>query len=236
MTIVQAHWFGEARPEEVAADDAPPDAPVTRLNLQLRGTIAADEPERSLAIIAEANGKEQVYAVGDPVPGNASLHAIYPDRVILRRAGQLETLPLPRAAEGQAAAAGTQRRRAASVQPATATSLQQVISRNPARLTDVIRPQPVFRDGQQQGYRVYPGRERQSFAQLGLRPGDMITQINGMPLDDPARGMEIFRSLGEATQVSVTVERNGQTQVLTLDTSQLQGLAGGGDAGGAQDQ
>lgn len=231
LAIVQSHWFGEAQPEAEPAGDTPPDAPVTRLNLQLRGTIAADEAGRSLAIIAEGGGKEHVYAVGDPVPGNATLHAVYTDRVLLRRAGQLETLPLPRAQEGGGATATAQRRRAATVQPATASNLQQVISRNPARLTDIIRPQPVFRDGQQQGYRVYPGRERQSFAQLGLRPGDMITQINGMPLDDPARGMEIFRSLGDATQVSVTVERNGQTQVLTLDTGQLQGLA---DQGGGQ--
>ena len=88
----------------------------------------------------------------------------------------------------------------------------------------------MFRDGKQQGYRVYPGRQRQQFSQLGLRPGDMITQINGMALDDPARGMEVFRSLGDATQVSVTVERNGQEQVMTLDTSQLQTLQGNGPA------
>ncbi|MDH3915422.1 MAG: PDZ domain-containing protein, partial [Chromatiales bacterium] len=79
-----------------------------------------------------------------------------------------------------------------------------------------------FKDGQQQGDRVYPGRERQQFAKLGLRPGDLITQINGMSLEDPARGMEIFRGLSDATQVSVTVERGGQTEILTLDTSQLQ--------------
>jgi hypothetical protein len=41
--------------------------------------------------------------------------------------------------------------------------------------------------------------------------------------------MEVFRSLGDATQVSVTVERNGQPQVLTLDTSQLQNLGNAGD-------
>ena len=61
----------------------------------------------------------------------------------------------------------------------------------------------------------------------------MITQINGMALDDPARGMEIFRNLGDSSQVSVTVERSGQAQVLTLDTSQLSAPSGG--AGDAKD-
>jgi hypothetical protein len=33
--------------------------------------------------------------------------------------------------------------------------------------------------------------------------------------------MEIFQNLGNADQVSVTVERNGQPEVLVLRTSQL---------------
>jgi hypothetical protein len=34
--------------------------------------------------------------------------------------------------------------------------------------------------------------------------------------------MQIFQSLGTAEQVSVTVERNGQPQVLVLNTNQLE--------------
>ena len=41
-------------------------------------------------------------------------------------------------------------------------------------------------------------------------------------LDDPARGMEIFRSLADATSVTVTVDRNGEIEMLTLDTAALQ--------------
>jgi len=75
--------------------------------------------------------------------------------------------------------------------------------------------------GQQQGYRVYPGRNRRQFAALGLRPGDLIKDVNGASLTDPQQAMEIFQSLGTSDQVTVTVERNGQQQVLTLTTSQL---------------
>jgi general secretion pathway protein C len=75
--------------------------------------------------------------------------------------------------------------------------------------------------GQQQGYRVYPGRDRKQFAALGLRPGDLIKDIDGAALTDPQQAMEIFQNLGSADQVSVTVERNGQPEVLVLSTSQL---------------
>lgn len=221
QTIVNAHLFGNYSAEETIVGLDPIDAPDTRLSLELRGTIAANETEQALAIISEKGGDEHVYAIGDAVPGNASLHSVHPDRVLLRRAGQLETLRLPRAEESTAGSRRTAVRRTSAPQRRAAT-IREVIDRNPTRITDVIRPQPVFKDGQQQGYRVYPGRERQQFAKLGLRPGDLITQINGMSLEDPARGMEIFRGLSDATQVSVTVERGGQTEILTLDTSQLQ--------------
>jgi general secretion pathway protein C len=232
QAIVNAHLFGRFSAEEVVEELDPVDAPDTRLSLELRGTIAAEAAEQAMAIIAEKGGEEHVYAVGDAVAGGASLHSVYTDRVLLRRAGQLETLRLPRADEGSGTRRSTPTSRRPVAQTRTST-LREVINRNPSRITDVIRPQPVFKDGQQQGYRVYPGRQRQQFSQLGLRPGDLITQINGVSLNDPARGMEIFRDLGQATSVSVTIERNGQTEVLNLDTSQIQGAT---RAPGAEDE
>lgn len=224
-TIVNAHLFGVPGADEpelalVEQDDAPD----TQLSLELRGTVAATDEERALAIIAQRGGEEKVYFIGDAVPGGATLHAVYLDRVLLRRAGRLEALRLPRSDQSPAprTAAAPARNRAPVATPSRATTIQQVVSQNPASLTEIIRPQPVFKDGRQQGYRVYPGRQRQQFAQLGLRPGDLVTQINGMALDDPTRGMEIFRSLADATSVTLTVDRNGEVEMLTLDTSVLQ--------------
>jgi len=223
--IVTAHLFGDTTEEDVPVTEEPVDAPETQLSLELRGTITATDPEKALAIIAERGGNESVFAVGDAVPGGASLHSVHTDRVILKRSGRLETLRLPRSEETGATRSRAPARRASFTRPAPAQTVRDVVQNSSLSLTDVIRPQPVFKDGQQQGYRVYPGRQRQQFAQLGLRPGDLVTQINGMSLDDPARGMEIFRSLSDATSVSVTVERNGQMEVLTLDTSTLQQAA-----------
>jgi general secretion pathway protein C len=220
--IVAAHLFGRVTadaPVEVIAQE---DAPDTQLSLELRGTIAASEENRALAIIAERGGAERIYFIGDAVPGGASLHAVYFDRVLLRRAGRLEALRLPRADSAPAQRRAAAPPPVARTAPARAASVQEIVQQNPTAITEVIRPQPVFRDGVQQGYRVYPGRQREQFAQLGLRPGDLVTQINGMALDDPARGMEIFRSLADATSVTVTVDRNGDIQLLTLDTAALQ--------------
>lgn len=220
--IVAAHLFGELATDTPVALEVQEDAPDTQLSLELRGTITASEEGQALAIIAERGGAERVYFIGDAVPGGASLHAVYLDRVLLRRGGRLEALRLPRSDESPSARRAAAPPPRASAAPARAASVREVVQQSPAALTEVIRPQPVFKDGQQQGYRVYPGRQRQQFAQLGLRPGDLITQINGMALDDPARGMEIFRSLADATSVTVTVDRNGEIEMLTLNTAMLQ--------------
>jgi S1-C subfamily serine protease len=56
---------------------------------------------------------------------------------------------------------------------------------------------------------------------LGLRPGDLVTAINGTPLDDPARGNEVFRTIGSSSEARITVMRNGRQQELTLNMGQI---------------
>ena len=216
--LQEAHLFGVAgaEPVEPQQQDAL-DAPDTRLNLSLRATVATADPKSAHAIIADGSGKEQAYFLRDSVPGGATLNQVYPDRVILNRGGVLEALRLPREFTGDMSSAPASRRDLARASP----SVQQVIQENASSFTDIVRPQPFMPNGQLKGYRVYPGRNRQQFAALGLRPGDLVTEINGMALNNPAEGMQIFQGLGDSTQVTVTIERNGESQVLTLDTSQL---------------
>ena len=47
------------------------------------------------------------------------------------------------------------------------SSIQSAVAENVSRLADVIRPTPYFVNGQQQGYRVYPGRDREHLGHAG---------------------------------------------------------------------
>lgn len=219
--IAQAHLFGEVDTSAPAPAPEPvEDLADTRLNLSLKGTIAADDPGLSIAIIADTGNDEKIYAIDDTVVSGTTLHAVYTDRVVLNHGGALEVLRLP-----QEFPAGSQPVRRATPRITRATdanpSIQDVVTANATKLADVIRPTPYFVAGQQQGYRVYPGRDRRQFAALGLRPGDLIKEIDGAALTDPQQAMQIFQNLGTADQVSVTVERNGQPEVLVLSTGQL---------------
>ena len=223
QAIANAHIFGEA-----SADDTVTEAPAvidedlaeTRQNLSLKGTIATAQPTDGLAIISDSSNEEKVYAIRDTVVAGTTLHAVYTDRVVLNEGGALKALKLPK--EFPQTSTRT-RRNTTSVNRASNNNqtIQAVVSQNVARLADVIRPTPYMVAGQMQGYRVYPGRDRKKFAALGLRPGDLIKDIDGAALSDPQQAMQIFQSLGDADQVSITVERNGQPQSLILKTSQL---------------
>ncbi len=223
--VADAHLFGEA-------DAAPPpeaavDAPETRLNLKLRGTIAADDETIAHAIISEGGNQAKVYFIEDSVPGGATLHEVRADRVILKRGGAFETLKLPKQSLSLGSPPSLRSEVTGSDEHGSgrSTSLRDIQS-NPASFTEIIRPQPYMPNGELKGYRVYPGRDRRTFSALGLRPGDLVTDINGQPLDNLQSGMEVFRSLANTDQLTVTIERNGAAMVLTLDTNEFNNAAG----------
>lgn len=224
LAIANAHLFGQA---ETPAGDAA-NAPQTSMPLVLAGVIASSDPSKGYAIVGESAANARMHVVGDMLPGGARLHSVFGDRVILDRGGQLETLMLPRTSAPLAMGGAPQM---PAGPPAAAPGggpeagspaqrIRQIATEQPSAIGQVLRQQPVFADGRMRGFRVYPGQSRAAFANLGLRPGDLVTAINGTPLDDPNRSQEVFRTLGSASEARVTVVRNGRPQDLTLNLAQ----------------
>jgi general secretion pathway protein C len=209
-SIVGAHLFG------VANAPAASDAPLSAAQLVLAGVISVTDPRKGMAIIGPNVATAKLYAVGAALGAGLSLHSVYPDRVLLDRGGTLETLllpkklaaaPLPVAAAPPTASPG--QRLAALVQGNDAGGL----------LGGLVRAQPVFNSGKLSGYRIFPGGRNSiaSFNQLGLRSGDMITAVNGAPLDDPSHSTEILQTLSSAASATISVQRNGVQQELSLN-------------------
>lgn len=98
--IAAAELFGRPSAGGPAAEQAV-DAPETRLQLELHGVFLAEENNASSAIVAERNRDGKLYVVGDRMPGNAELVSVLDDRIVLRRAGALETLRFPKEGAGR---------------------------------------------------------------------------------------------------------------------------------------
>jgi len=235
-SLSSSHLFGEA-PKQPLTQLAQPDvvdAPDTTLSLTLTGIVAIGGEGAGQAIISSNRGEEHTYKVGQEIENanGATLNSVYADRVILNRGDHLEALRLPKQQGGAAAGSPATRSSASFLPPASAPasqndSLRQVISQNASKLTDVMRLSPALEGGQVVGFRVNPGRDKETFEALGLKAGDVVTDINGTVLDDPGKGLQVFESLGEATMANVTVLRDGSPQVIVIDTTQLQNLREG---------
>ena len=221
--VADQHLFGLANQPAGNLGNAPD----TTLALTLHGIVAGRNAQDSRALIV-ANGDEEPYAVGATVPGGAVIRAIFPDRVMLERDGRVEALRLPKA-EGNQSGPLTNANVAAPVmnpvadeapagrEPQNLGQLRQEIAANPQKLMDVVRAMPVQEQGKLTGYRIYPAGNAPLFSQMGLRPGDVVTAVNGIPLTDPAQSMRVLSAVKTSDQITVTLMRNGQSQTVALD-------------------
>ncbi len=233
--IEQAHLFGlldESRP----VITAPIQVPETSLRLALRGIIAPDQPNgEGGAIIAEAQGNDRYFRVGDAIAGSAVVKEIQSDQVILSRNNRLETLRLPRERGNSGnSGVGTSSPSPVTLSPKVGEvegedsrsspermqkiqEMRQRIAENPASLAELIQPQPVYRSGKLEGFRLRPNRQAGNLlGDLGLQHSDVVTSVNGISLDSPVKAMEVLRGLQNAQDLQVTVSRQGRTENVTL--------------------
>ena len=220
QSVVSAHLFGVAAADPGAQDAA--NAPQSTANLVLAGTIATQDPKRGVAIISDG-GAAKVYSVGDNI-GGASLHSVYLDHVILDRGGALETLLLPRLLGPGMRGPPIVRRPGGDPRTVAAVeNIRRMVQQDPGILDQVMRVVPSYDSaaGKLRGFRAYPGRNRQIFSKLGLKSGDLVTAINGTALDDPQHSQDVFNTIQTSDRATVTIERGGQRQEITLNIAQV---------------
>ncbi|MDH5392959.1 MAG: type II secretion system protein GspC [Gammaproteobacteria bacterium] len=211
IQLNNAHLFGQA--DAPLNKQASKDAPETTLNLVLRGIFATQPMKLATAIIAAGkNAKELSYGIGDSVPGNATIEEIYATHVVLMRNGRLETLKLPEKSVGdiqavQNSAPGLNLNQGAD---RILGDIRRDILKNPTSFGEYAIPVPVSKNGKLQGYRLRPQKKgHELFKQFGLQRNDIVISINGINLNDPVQGISALKKLSNATDVNLTVLRNG---------------------------
>jgi general secretion pathway protein C len=220
QTVVSAHLFGVAVADPSAQD--PENAPQSSANLLLAGTIATQNPKHGVAIISDGGAPSKVFSVGERI-GGASLHSVYLDHVILDRGGALETLLLPRQLPPSVRTAAARPQTGDRRTVAAVDNIRRMVQQDPSILDQVMRTVASYDNaaGKLRGFRAYPGRNRAIFAKLGLKAGDLVTAINGTPLDDPQKSQDVFNTIQTSDHVTVTIERGGQKQDITLNIAQV---------------
>jgi type II secretory pathway component PulC len=72
-----------------------------------------------------------------------------------------------------------------------------------------IEVEPAFKEGVFSGWQVKALRERSDWAGYDLRVGDVVSRINGLPIERPNQATEALKACASAPEIVVTGERAG---------------------------
>jgi general secretion pathway protein C len=233
QSIAKWHLFGNT---PIAGSG--PGAPATMLAMILRGTLADRDPASGIAVIGDGERGERAFRAGENVAAGVKLARVYPDHVILVHDGVEETMKLmrdqnlapadivrPGSQASSASRSSTTTNPSASAVAGSAQTtrvpadVQQTIERmrqNPEELAKRVQIVPVVDGGRMTGVRVSAGGDMALMGRLGLRAGDVVTAVNGAPVDSLARGQQIVESLRTASSARVTVLRDGRPTDITI--------------------
>ena len=215
----------------------------TRLDLVLVGVLAARSDGLGQAII-QYRQDQSIYRVGDalPVSGRVSLAKVLPDRVVLDNNGTYELLKLydesALAKRLMSTAKPAVRQPTQGPNPAPTSDANEPNERdlaraerqarldarkrdryydNPESLSELVSVAAVrSADGQLAGYRVSPGPKGEEFQALGFRPGDVVTEVNGLSLSDPSNALVLYQMLKSASEANFVIQRGGSQMNLTV--------------------
>ncbi|MCH9688215.1 MAG: hypothetical protein K0V04_42685, partial [Deltaproteobacteria bacterium] len=224
-------------PEEAAATPPPagaeatlefPDAVPSQLPLALVATMEADASGISLATISQTEGGTGVYAEGEQVLDNIQLLTVSLGIVYLQTPTGVQYLqlsaeaPPPRpkvSQEKPTTPSDTKKKYKNEIDGASdaikCSGMSCTVERkfvaqllaNPAMLATQGNARPYSRDGLS-GFRLSRVRKGTLPRMLGLRTGDLITGINGQPLNSLDGAMKLYAKLRSASHLSVDMVRN----------------------------
>ena len=198
--------FGRAAPRSPAAE-----ASVAPSNLNMTLTGVAARATGGCALVIVQGQPEAAFCSGEEVSPGVRLDTVERDRIVIVRNGVREAVFM-KDAEGAAVplapivqSVGTDR------QIVDRRQLQQQLGRPEFLNQALIVPNP---DG---GFLVRQIQAGSLYEKLGLRPGDVIRNVNGQPLTNMDDVMRLYQQFGTAQRVLVDVQRQGRNETLYYD-------------------
>ena len=214
--------FGKVAPVAQAPVTSPENQAVdSQLNLVLMGIIFSNEESLARAIITSGAATE-LYAIGNPLSGTngVSIAKIMEDRVIVNNNGQFESLWLYQDNPNTSSLLQSNTAAQSYSPPLSApidnnSDADRGVAEVGRSLSDVVAMSIYREAGKVIGYKIRPGRDAEKFRSLGLQPDDIVTSVNGMPLTNPSKIMEVYKNMGNTTSANLEILRDGN--VITVD-------------------
>ncbi|MCU0913272.1 MAG: hypothetical protein MUC88_01760 [Planctomycetes bacterium] len=220
----------EAGQAQKAAPVQPKPQPKREVSLRLLGTVV-DPGGASYAVIENPTAKSQdVYRVGDVI-GDVRLDRIEPSRVVVLNGGVRQTLELafggnglavaPVVAEAAAPAPGATS--AAEVVRVASDTERQINTRASAasrsQATQFLRNMklsPHEIDGKPDGLAISGVGASPLAPLVGLKDGDVIQSVNGHPVPDQAKAVQVMKKARNLGSARVQIRRGQENRSMTF--------------------
>ena len=197
----------------------------TDLKLKLWGTVTG-QGRQAYAVIEDTKTRQQnLYRTGDTIQ-NATVKLILRQKVVLNVDDRDEVLGM------EEIGAASERRESRAVAARSDSALPKLpVSSYPRQLTlegnqiesalenldqlmDQAQIRPHIEEGRPSGISITGIKPNTVFRKMRLRNGDIITGVNGAPIETVEDAMRIFGDLRSASELQVEIKRRGQKRVL----------------------
>ena len=218
QTIGRAHLFGKPEASTVTAVEAT-QAPATRLNYKLRGIYYSSIQRLASAIVEIKPNDSQFYRLDDELADNITVAAIERNYILINRYGKIERLDIEKSSLSglQTDTSRSGAGEASAQSSAILRSYKKRYSSNPMALATRFQAIPVRQNGQNIGFRLKALRGESLLKKLDFQDTDVFTQVNGIGLDKPFQALDALRSLTTASEITLTILRNGVEQTLNFN-------------------
>ena len=189
----------------VAMADMGPVETITDLPLTVYGIRYNAATGAGTAIIADNDGEQKIYRIGEEVSPGVTLSALEFDHVVLSRGGSRELLYLD---QSQPAPSIQPSARPEQAAPPSPSSVRGRIGA--AELSSGISFNPAQQGGSFGGLNVVPKGDGSAFRAAGLRDGDVVVAMGGQRITSPAQAAQLSGAFSPGSQVSLTVRRDGR--------------------------
>ncbi len=193
--------------------------------IRLKGVFAVDGRTPSAAVV-NLGGRDQTVHLNNEISAGVKLVEVQAGYIVVSRGGVRERIDLERMAAGAAA------RAAVSTAPAATTFRLNVTStgandfslsrqelntvlQDPRQLNFLGRIGP----SQGGGVRVEAAPAGSLSQKLGLQTGDIITNINGQPINSQGDLVRVYGQFNSLSTIRAEVRRNGTAVVLNYNVA-----------------
>lgn len=200
------------QPESVDFENLQP----TSLKLKLMGTVTGDKNKAFAVIQGEAGNDQQLYRTGDAIQ-NATLIMILREKIVLRVNNKDEILEIERTPGQQTQRLSKTSDTADSQKITLKRSQIETAVQNVNTLMQQARVRPHFTNGKPDGLSLTGIIPDSIFHDMGMKNEDIITGVNGKPVESIDDVFKFYGSLQAAQSVSLQFKRGGQLK--TIDYS-----------------